>query len=258
MTGLVRVFSLFLIILIAVGGAAALQPTEDVVLGIPANPPLTQLDERGVSGLIAETTVLVLRRMGHSIVPRKLPFARMYKWVHNGKLDVATSVLRTEKRAQMARYTNPIISEYTVVAVPKGKAFPMGAVDDLKHRRIGAIIGFSYPGVDDKGIMLIRETNYEKNLIMVAKGRLDGALISSIAGIHLAKVLGLQDQIEYLPVAVDAVPLGSALSKKVFSADDLERFNVLMRKLKSSEEWQKILTRNDAMDLVKTWPLLTE
>lgn len=229
---------------------------EPVTVGIPGNAPFTGLSDGKVTGIIAEATVQVLEAMGHRVTPERIPFARIYKWVHSGKLDVGTSMLRTEARAAQAHYTGPVVTEYTLIAVPKGKAFPLRTVGDLKGRKIGGMLGFKYPSLDAQGIPLVRERSYELNLRKAARGRLDGILIGSITGPFLVERLGLSDKIEFLPVAINPVPLGAALSMKRFDKKDLRAFEEALAALKAGPEWRQILENNGVNDYIRTWPVL--
>ena len=227
-------------------------------LGIPGNAPLTGLDGSRATGIIAETTVIALQAMGRRVTPRRLPFKRMYSSVHAGRIDVAVSVLRTEERAKKAYYSAPIVTEYTLVMVPRGRAFPLQRLSDLEGKRIGAQLGFTYPGFERTNIKLIREKSYEVNIEKVANGKLDGALVGSITGPYLANQLGISDRVEFLPVAVGRAPLGAALSRAAFTHDDLAAFDTAVRDFQASAAWREVLAANGVEDLIREWPLVTE
>lgn len=227
-------------------------------LGIPGNAPLTSLEGGRVAGVIAEATVRVLQTMGHTVAPRPLPFKRMYQWLHSGQLDVAVSVLATPERTALAHYSMPIVTEYTIVMVPKGQAFPLRRLTDLQGKRLGGQLGFVYPRLDRLELELLRESDYTTNLQKLAAGKLDGALLGSITGPFLVRRLGLQDKLETLSHAIEAVPLGAALNKAVFTAADLAVFNAALQALHNSPEWRTILSTNGVADLFHAWPVLTE
>lgn len=227
-------------------------------LGIPGNAPFTGLEGTHITGVIAEATVFALRSMGREVLPRALPFKRMYQWVHAGNLDVAVSVLRTPERATLAHYSIPIVTEYTVIVVPKGRPFPVQRVSDLRGKRIGGQLGFVYPQLEGIGVELIYEKDYLTNLQKIAAGKLDGALIGSITGPFLARRLGLLEDIAFLPMAIGSVPLGAAFSKTAFTEDDLAAFNAALEHLLQSAAWQHILSTNGIADLVKEWPVVPQ
>lgn len=250
---------LMIVVVCIVYGLAVCSPAwsqRHLRLGIPGNAPFATLDGRHVSGVIAQATVWALQSMGWQVTPRSLPFKRMYQWIHSGALDVAVSVLRTPERASLARYSAPIITEYTVVMVPKGHVFVLRTLADLHGKKIGGQLGFVYPQLAGIGMELIYEKDYETNLRKVAEGKLDGALIGSITGPFLARRLGVSHAIAFLPNAIGAVPLGAAFSKTIFTEDDLAAFDEAIGRLHASMEWQEILLENGIEGLVKTWPLV--
>ena len=169
---------------------------------------------------------------------------------------MATSVLKTEKRATLAHYSPPIITEFTVVMVPKGLAFSLNKPADLKGKRIGGQLGFRYPPLDGSGVRLIRELSYEVNIRKVAERRIDGILIGSITGPYIAERLGLADQVEFLTKALGKVDLGVALSLTLFNEERLRRFNRELAKLGRSTRWNEILHDNGVSALVRPWPLI--
>ena len=241
------------------GQAADLTPggTNDTLsLGIPGNAPFTGLTGTRVTGVIAETTIAALEAMGWRVAPRRLPFKRMYKWVHTGRLDVALSVLRTPERAELAHYSAPIVTEYTVIMVPKGRTFPLRRVTDLEGRKIGGQLGFQYPQIDGTGVKLILEKDYDTNIRKIAEGKLDGALIGSITGPFLVQRLGLSDQIEFLLSALGAGPLGAAFSKSALTNDQLAEFDAAIEDILAGPRWHEILFANGTGDLVKEWPIV--
>jgi polar amino acid transport system substrate-binding protein len=224
-------------------------------LGIPGNAPLAGLDGEHVTGIVALATVAALEEMGRQVTAKRLPFKRMYHDVHSGRLDVAVSVLRTEERARQAYYSAPIVTEYTVIMVPRGRGFPFRRLADLDGKRIGAQLGFVYPGLQQTRAQLIREKNYEVNIRKVAAGKLDGAVVGSITGPYLARELGLSDRIEFLPLAIGEVPLGAALSKSAFDESDLAAFDAAVSKFRGGAEWRKALAAKDIAQLIKAWPV---
>lgn len=229
-----------------------------VTLAIPGNLPFTSFENKRVGGVIAEAAKVVLERMGYQIEAHKMPFPRMYKWIDSGKIDVATSVLATPERRKYSHYSNPIITEYTLLVVPRGKAFRLRSIANLHDKKIGGQLGFRYPPLKSAGVKLIRERSYETNLRKVAAGRIDAAIIGSVTGPYLVRLMGLEHKVEFLPVALGKVDLGIALNAKRFGVSELERFNKTLLEMQAGPEWQRILHSNQVLDLVKKWPILGE
>lgn len=242
---------------IVLGSAAAARACT-VSLGVPGNPPFASIEQGEVTGIIAEVTVLALRQMGCRVQPRELPFARMYKWVHGGKLDVATAVRKTPKRATLAHYSPPIMSEFRVIMVPKGSEFTLRSLGDLAGKDLGAQLGFYYPRLSAGQATLMRARNFEININRVARGRLDGTVIGSITGPYTADRMALADRVSYLPKALTLVHLGAALSNQSFSQTMRDRFDAEIRSIIGGRIWHEILAANELPVQRKVWPLLAD
>ena len=239
---------------IAIPPAAAAEDCR-VTVGIPGNPPFTDLRDDEIGGIIAAATVEALRVMGCDVTPRALPFARMYKWVHEGKIDVATSVLQTPERASLAYYTRPIVTEYTLVMYRRHNTAPPKQIQDLGRLRVGAMIGFKYPTIDKSDIQLLRERDYETVIRGLLEQRFDAVLIGSITGPYLVTKSGLEELVSYMSTAINKVPLGVALSKKKFGAKDAARFDGEIEKIMASRKWQEILHEYGVEKFVNAWPV---
>ena len=199
--------------LLAAFGFGSLALAQNIVnLGIPENLPFTGLTEGRATGLIGEAATISLQSMGYEVKCRHVPFARLYKWVHSGRMDAGASLFKTPERQSLAHYSAPIVTEYTIIAVPKGKAFPLDQINDLTGKLIGGILGFNYPTLDKLNFPLVRERSYLANLKKIGVGRIDGILIGSITGRYLAQINGFSDKMEFLPNAVGKVGLGVAVS----------------------------------------------
>ena len=231
---------------------------KQVSLAIPGNAPFTGLKGGEISGVIAQVSELALSQLGYQVAPAKIIFPKMYSRVHRGKVDVATSVFATPKRRGLAHYSAPVIVEYNVIMVPKGKAFKFEKMSDLNGLRLAGRFGFRYPPIDKAGIKLLRAKTHKKNVKRIASGQLDGAIIGSITGAYIAKALGVESKVEFLSYAINPVPLGAALNMKKFSTDDLKAFNAAVAKIRAGGDWARILKENGIEKLVREWPILPE
>lgn len=157
-------------------GIAAPARACTVSLGIPGNPPFSSIENGQVTGVVAEVTVLALRNMGCRVQPRALPYARMYKWVHGGKLDVATAVRKTPERAALAHYSAPIISEYQLIMVPKDGLFPLRTLGDLAGMDIGGQLGTA---LSTHAFSRKRRTRFDAEISSLMTGRLWGHILAA-------------------------------------------------------------------------------
>lgn len=231
--------------------------TEPVTIGVPTNPPLSMTADGKAQGILYDLTVKALEKMGYTVASRDLPFARLYQDIHSGAVDVAISVLKTPERATQAHYSEPVVTEYNVVAVKKGNAFTLDTTDNLAGRRIGTRNGFKYPLIDGRGDLTLDPGNdHLVNVRKLVANRLDGMIIGSITGVVQLQDNQFGDQIDILPNSLGAVPLGTALSAKRFTPDDLERFNATLRALRADPVFAEIVAKYRAGDLMKDYSIV--
>ncbi|MEK9722787.1 MAG: transporter substrate-binding domain-containing protein [Rhodospirillaceae bacterium] len=223
---------------------------------MPENMPFSGLHEDKVRGLVARAAMTALERMAYKLAVRQVPYSRLYAWIHSGQLDVAVAVLNSGDRGTQAHYSKPIVVEYTVILVPKGKPFRFNRAEDLVDRRVGAQPGFLYPGLDHLNLPLVRERNLAASITNLAEGHLEGTLVGSITGAYAADQLGVAHRLETLPHASEAIPLGVAFSKSAFVPADVRAFEAVMTNLQAGPEWQPLLAESSAKPYIRDWPLI--
>lgn len=227
-----------------------------MTVGIPEYMPFSGLRDGKPVGLIARAALRALSRIGIKTTLRDVPFSRMYRWIHSGRLDIAVSVLKSPERAAQAHYSAPIAAEYTVILVANGKRFPFRRAEDLRNRRIGAQLGFLYPGIDHVNLPLVRERDFRASIAKVVEGKVDGALIGSVTGLYAAADMGVLDQLDTLPNASEVIPLGVAFSAQAFSPEDVAAFENAILDIKGEPVWQRILEQSGAARFIRDWPVI--
>lgn len=112
-----------------------------VSLAILGNASFIGLKDSEISGVTAQVSELALSQIGYQVTPSKIIFPKMYSRVHRGKVDVATPVFATPKRRGLAHYSTPVIGEYNVIMVLKGKVFKFETMSDLTGLRLAGRLG---------------------------------------------------------------------------------------------------------------------
>jgi len=231
-------------------------PTKEVVVGVPNDIFSTFADGQPI-GVIAETVDYVLKKMGYFTRYRNMPKKVMRNDVHGGKLDVGTSLLKFPSREKKARYSDPIVTEYSVLVVRKGTKFEANNTADLRGKKLGGREGFHYPLIDgDSSIRIERNRTDGENVRRLLLGKVDAAIVGAVSDIFDLRAEGVMTELEVLDRAVGSVDLGAALADEHFSKADIEAFNQHLAALKKSDDWTRILERNAVADLVKEWPLI--
>lgn len=253
MRGMIRVFLGLAACFFSASGLA--EPLE-VAVPVPGVVPFAFLEKGEPKGLIGEVTRMAFKNMGVEVRFSEMPFARMYKSLEDGALAGGVSALRTPDREKTMFFSKPIMVEYNVILVKKGKAWAAKTTADLAGKRIGSRIGFKYPLIDGvSGVSLEPVDTHETNFKKLAGGRIDGLIIGSITGVVEATTKGFMKDFEVLPIAFGKVPLGTAFSRKKFSEKQVEQFDAEVEKIKAGQDWAAIVARNEVSDLMKEWPV---
>ncbi|MCV0425544.1 MAG: transporter substrate-binding domain-containing protein [Roseibium sp.] len=233
-----------------------LSAKEALTLGTGDSLPFASVGSNGDPvGVLGDTSDKILEEMGYDATATHLPFARLYKSIHKGDIDVAIGVLRTEERAAQAHYSDPILTAYNILIVKKGQSFDFASLTDLKGKKIGGRRGFAYPALDSAGVAVEPAKDDETNLKKVLGGRLDAAIFSSIASLSRLDESDQRTDVELLPLAVGTVPLGIAFADEKFSAEDIAKFNEMLIAFKASDAYSTTLSRYGITDYVKDWPI---
>jgi len=231
-------------------------PVKKVVVGVPNDIFSTFADGQPV-GVIAETVDYVFKKMGYFTQYRNMPKKVMRIAVHDGKLEVGTSLLKFPHREKLARYSDPIVTEYSVLVVRKGAKFDAHETADLRGKRLGGREGFHYPLIDDdSSIRIERNRTDGENIRRLLLGKIDAAIVGAVSDIFDLRAEGVMTELEILDRAVGSVNLSAALADERFSEADIEDFNRHLAVLKKSDDWTRILERNAVADLVKEWPFI--
>ncbi|WP_415714606.1 substrate-binding periplasmic protein [Roseibium sp.] len=229
---------------------------EAITLGTGDSLPFASVGSDGAPiGVLGDASSQLLQDMGFEAQATKLPFARLYNSIHSGEIDVAIGVLRTDERAGKALYSDPILTTYNILVVKKGNGFDYASLKDLSSKKIGGRRGFAYPTLEAAGVSVEPAKDDDTNMKKVLAGRLDAAIISSIAFLPRLDQSDIRSKVELLPLAVGVVPIGIALADERFSAEDVARFNEMLSGYKASDAYSQALAKYGIADYVKDWPV---
>jgi len=207
------------------------------------------------AGIILEAVDSVLRQSGRAPVYVVMPYNEIAAAMQEGTVGVRTVTVEAPANRSWMLFTDPIVTEYNVIAVPTGSKLTVNRLADLHGLRLGGRQGYQYPLLDtDPEIKLERfaqDGALIRNLIL---GRIDAAVISALSDVFKLRAEGVMPRIRILDRAVGTVPLRAGLSRRVFSQDDLENINGHLADLKASPLWIDILERNGFADLAVEWP----
>jgi polar amino acid transport system substrate-binding protein len=225
-------------------------------VAVPGNQPLTAVEEGELEGLLGRPVATALQQMGVTPQLRIIPFKSGYAMVHHGKVDMMLSTLKTAERAAQAHYSAPIVNEYTLLAVRKGAAVEVEDLAALKRWRLGGRLGFSYPLLEQHGIEPVRLKGDVEGVKKLLRGHIDLMMLGSLTGPYLLQQHGWQEQVTFLPVALGKVPLGVAVSRQSWSAEQLSQFEQAIAEYQAGPQWPALLSEYQLGAWLRGWPIL--
>jgi ABC-type amino acid transport substrate-binding protein len=122
----------------------------------------------------AEVGKLLARQMGRTLVMKYLPRKRYAVALEDGEADLVCGLLPVWMQGDFD-WSIPFIPAADVV-LSAARVSPPKAIKDLKGKRIGTILGYSYPEVQQAlGTAFVRDDTRtaESQLRMLAAGRFD-------------------------------------------------------------------------------------
>ncbi|NOX35640.1 MAG: transporter substrate-binding domain-containing protein [Deltaproteobacteria bacterium] len=164
-------------------------PYEDHVNGKPA-------------GILVRIVEQAFKRADIAYRLTFFPFKRGYNLVKDGKYDGLFNFYKIEKRLAYFDYSTPIIKNPLVFFVRKDSTLRYQSLDDLKGKKIGVMIGYTYGSKfdDDENIIKDAAAEHVHHLRKLVLGRLDAYPCDKMVGIYIARKEGLMGELKILPV----------------------------------------------------------
>lgn len=232
------------------------RPAGEVMVAI-ANNVYANLHDGQPTGIVIEAIDAILRAMGRKPAYIAIPDADMAAELAKGTVGVNPLVVRPASGRDFALLSDPILTDFNVVAILADSALPLATLSDLYGLTLGGRDGVPYPMLEaDPRIKLERFARDSELIRRLLHRRIDAAIISAISDLYELRAEGLMSRIKVLDLAVGAIPLSAELSAKLFNVEDLITFNRLLASLEAGPVWSGILERNGLADLVVEWPMI--
>lgn len=193
-----------------------------ILAGHPEFAPFSYRSAGGLAGILPDMASLLGERAGLRFQTSDLgPWARVLAQAKQGQIDLLAGAYISEERKAFLDFMTPALApNEVVVVVRRGEAFAFKEWRDLLGRTLGRVHGDSYMPefetfLNDNAARLPTDAapSPELNLRKLLRGRVDLLVYSRWVTLHLARQLGLQDQIELLPVPVFTGQLHLALPR---------------------------------------------
>ena len=173
------------------------------------------------------------------------PFKRAMHVADKGE-GIVVGILKNNERQELLDFSDPFYVEVSSLFVRKGESFPFASINDLKGKRIGVKLGWSYGLEFDKAKdhklfhSIVGNTKQLYTLLDV--GRLDAVIDNELSIPSVVKTLDMDIQMEMLP---HSLLLGDIFIgvKKGTKADVLKRFNASVKRIKANGVYNGIIER---------------
>ncbi|WP_028582955.1 substrate-binding periplasmic protein [Desulfogranum mediterraneum] len=223
-----------------------------VVSGNPEAPPISWNRQGTLSGIGPTLAAAILNelKIDYTLQSRE-EWAGVLEELTAGKLDMVVSAYKNKQRLQELDFSEPFLKSPVVMVVKKGDSFRCNCWDDMRGKKGVAAKGESFGDRLDRFIadqLDLTFTSYQRAFEMLAEDTADYLLIDLYPAIIYAKLLMVEDKIEFLEKPVTVQPLHMAFSKKSVHRELLPLINRQLQRLKEAGAIEKL-----AMEQYKAW-----
>ncbi len=203
--------------------------------------PPYQIDGAQIGGFSKDVVEVVFKRMGVEVRSiEAYPWKRAITMLEKGHSDALFSANFTESREDFAYYpAETIVDSPWVIWFRDEDGLKFENLDDLKDKRIGVVIGYSYtPQFWD---FLRRHKNYEEvvsdevNFKKLNEGRVDCIVAELGNGYYMLNNLDLKKISPVLDKPIKSDGLYVIFSKKRVSRSFVNQFSDELRQFKSED-----------------------
>lgn len=213
-------------------------------------PPFCYQDNGQTKGLFVDVVTAIFDDMGVAYKIKSYPFKRAMLSADMGE-GIVVGIIKNNDRQRSLDYSSPFYIDKNVLFVSKGHAFPFSSINDLKGKRVGVKLGWSY------GVEFDQATNNKlftpivgepKQLYtLLQTGKLDAVVGNELSIPSLIKILRAPVEVESLPIPLLMADLYLAVQKGT-KAELIEQFNYHVGRIKVSGEYDNILAKYSRMN----------
>lgn len=208
--------------------------------------PYVYLQNGKPTGIDYEITALVFKRLGIDVEWQFLPWRRCLMMLDEGQADGALDIFESAERDSSLLYPSEPLSQVEFVLF-QAKARPhlFSSLNDLRGLKIGTSPAFLYGQEFRESPLFVRETapTLEANLGKLLLGRVDLVITDRRVGRYALKELGLQGQIEELPIVVSRDKQFLAVRRNAGMDLLVQRFAAELRRFKQEPAYAELIAR---------------
>ena len=207
----------------------SMQAESFLLSGNPQAPPVVWEEHQKLVGLGPDLASSILGELGV-----KYSFRRFSDWqvvqdrAKNGEIDMIVSAYRNSDRDQYLTFSQPYLSQPTVIVVEKGKEFNFSSWDVLKDKRGVSNIGESYGEEFDSFLKQHLDITFhqlERAIQLMNLGEADYLIIDLYTALIYARLLQGEDSITILDPPVTTQDFHLAISSDSGLVKHLDAIN---------------------------------
>ncbi|CAK0770523.1 polar amino acid transport system substrate-binding protein [Azospirillaceae bacterium] len=212
-------------------------------------------EDDSFSGIEIELLLLIGQEIGCHIDLVAMPWARILRSIETGVLEVAMNALEKPERAIYAWFSDSYLQVDARFFVRKldAESYKINELADLLKfpGEIGIVNGYSY-GKDfdllvnnnpNFAAQLTPAKNFQTNLLMLAKGRINGFIGQDVPVLALAQELNLKDQISVVGPIFDRFEYRFMLSRATVTEGMVMRINQSLKNLREQGSILRIIKK---------------
>jgi polar amino acid transport system substrate-binding protein len=227
--------------------AAAAAPPLRLLTG--QYPPYEYEEDGQARGMVVEIVREAFRRAGRPVQVEVMPWARALQETQAGRADGLFAAVKTPERERQLAYTQePLVPLVVSLFVRQGAAVRYeGPLAPLAGLRFGVVNRFSNGALFDGAVAAgtlphVEVANStESNIRKLLAGRIDVMVNNRYGARYHLRRLGLQGQVQELPMPVDASPSYLALSRLRDDAALRAAFDKALAAMKADGSFQRIV-----------------
>ncbi|WDY58479.1 substrate-binding periplasmic protein [Pseudomonas sp. PSKL.D1] len=197
-------------------------------------------------GIDYEVTNEVFRRLGVEVEWQFLPWKRCLAMIEQGLADGVMDIFETDSRkAYMVYPAEPMSDVEFVLYQASDRRHLISRLSDLAGLRVGTSPGYNYGGAFNESAAFSREAapSHEANFGKLVLGRIDLLITDRLVGRYVRRQLGLEQQVDELPLVVNRQPQFLGLARKPGREALAHAFSDELRRFKQEPAYVAIIER---------------
>lgn len=206
--------------------------------------PYVYRDGDQVKGIDYEVTTEVFRRLGVEVDWEFLPWKRCLAQVEQGLADGLMDTFQVESRNSYMLYpAEPMSDVEFVLYQASDRRHAIRQLHDLAGLTVGTSPGYAYDKAFNESADFRREAapSHEANFGKLVRGRIDLLVTDRLVGRYLRRQLGLEQQVEELPLVISRQPQYLGLARKPGREQLAQAFTDELRRFKQEPAFEAII-----------------